>query len=249
MELRERLVADAEARGLRKRAGWIYQPLPGTHSTAFEATLDYRSHLEELFGPWVPHRGDLIEYLTFFDPPEIRELILDRDLISFSNGILSLSRMELYGHEEVAQWQGAERRGARHHIPRPLELDSSPGLATALPDLGLDPRIAEVFWALLGRCLFLVGESRGRALHCGRLEVYSRNREPPLRARKNRNPAQPVVAHLWPIGRARQGGDRGAGLCGSRNSAKTSRTTRKITKHPEESLEGGFEVHGVGEPD
>ena len=74
--------------------------------TVLKGQPDYRSN--------VRLAGDADVYLSKYDEDEFPNLVVDEDLLSFSNGVLILSKNEFMANEEAEQL--LRGRVARHHV-------------------------------------------------------------------------------------------------------------------------------------
>ena len=176
----ERLVAKVEAyasqRSLRKAARTVYRPVPGC-PCAYEVFLKFKPFVQLVlrgdpdYRKSVRRATEIEAYLDTYDEEPFPDLVRDRDLLSFANGVVELStgRFVPYGTVGAAHPGGEypdaalefEGRVARHHIPLPWTGDTATPLldkvfATQYPDEG-DGR-PETLCALIGRLLFKVNQ-------------------------------------------------------------------------------------------
>jgi phage/plasmid-associated DNA primase len=160
--LQSRMCKNAREGRLRKRDGCVWHPVPGapcsyTRGETYGEYLNRIFEKDKIFHANVKVRRDLIEYLTEYNPTDIKNFVPDRDLLSFRNGVLSLSTGRLFPHDDAS----LAGRIARRH----LDLDWTGSTETPLLDQVLSfqfsPEVAEVLCALLGRCLFQVNQLDG----------------------------------------------------------------------------------------
>lgn len=166
--IRNVLLAAGVRDRLRKGGGNVYQPVEGC-PCAYIKHSDYKLFINTQLQNDTLYHSDpgnfkkLMEYLTnFVMVQQIPEYHPDRDLLSFSNGVLQLAAGVFTEYEGIdAAAEGLSQRVARHHIPYPYTgLIATPLLDTIL-DAQFEPDVAELLFALLGRCLFTVGQRDG----------------------------------------------------------------------------------------
>lgn len=161
--LRDTMWEAAAKDGLRKLDGDVYEQIAGA-PCAYVKVHTYRSFIVRLFADnrvyqRDPRRyDDLIKTLTNSETQHMPWLEVDRDIISFSNGVVQLATNVFTPYLGMDMESPLACSAARHHIP----LDYTGSTDTPLFDLILlaqfGPDVAEVLCALVGRCLFKVKE-------------------------------------------------------------------------------------------
>ena len=165
MRLRDIVLAYAQEHRLRKLDGHMWRPVAGC-PCAYEVGEPYTEFLDDLlndnaeYHANIRHQDEVVKYLKRFSPPACRNLKGDRNLMSFSDGVLVLSEARFVpytgGRDPPAGFEG---RVARHHIPAPYA--ARPSHDTPLFDALLlhqmEPAVVHTLHVLLGRLLFPVG--------------------------------------------------------------------------------------------
>lgn len=165
--VRGKLLDHALSLGLRKRDGMVYSPVPGcpcayTQMCNFKDYINLVLHDEPLFSE-VPKRFDeCVSILTNQNKmTKMPELVCDRDLLSFSNGVLQLATATFNIYSDMDPECELARRVARHHIPFPYMGSAETPYLDQILDAQFDKDVAEVLCALIGRALFTVGQLDG----------------------------------------------------------------------------------------
>ena len=144
----------------------VYKPVPScplayqpymTHGEYIQFVLDEDEEFREN-----PNRfKDLETYMTKYNPRSFRNINVDRDLLSFSDGVLVLSSLAFIEYSDHAEIDSLGDRIARHHIPSPYlaasrETPLFDSLFTCQFDDG-DGRL-EIMYSLIGRLFFKVNQ-------------------------------------------------------------------------------------------
>jgi hypothetical protein len=159
-ELRETLMAHAQARRLRKAHGHVYEPVPGC-PRAFVQGPTYGDFVNRVLGREPaylrsPRRyDDMLKFLTNYRPAQMPELEHDPCLLSFSNGVLHLSNMrfEPYSQASPPSLSSPALPAARHHIPGAWTGSPHTPLLDRVLAHQFEPEVADILCALLGRTL------------------------------------------------------------------------------------------------
>lgn len=106
---------------------------------------------------------ELVKFMVTYDLAEIPWYKPDRNIISFSNGVLQLAGGDftLYSDLDAAEEGGLASRVARHHIPQPYTGCADTPLLDIILNAQFEPEVAELLLALIGRSLFQIGEREG----------------------------------------------------------------------------------------
>jgi hypothetical protein len=122
--LRCKLEDIAASRSLKKHGGYVYEPVPGC-PCAYTSGQDYdvfiRSELrgDPKYTSNVHRFEELRKYLQLYDEVKFPFIEFDRDVISFSNGILELSKGIFTTYESLSPGHPKAKCVARHHIHLP----------------------------------------------------------------------------------------------------------------------------------
>jgi hypothetical protein len=121
----------------------------------------FRDFLNELLldePSYLPTRvqDELVKFLTNYHPRECRNIVRDRDLLSFSDGVLVLSEARFVPNDAASE--ELQGRVARHHIDREFTGSEATSAMDRILSAQLAPEVAETLWAMIGRLLFRVGE-------------------------------------------------------------------------------------------
>lgn len=159
--VRDKLVADARGKKLRKRGGDIYEPVADC-PCAYVVKCTYEKFITSVLrGDAVFRRStkryrELLEYITVYDEEELPLLVVDRDIMSFSNGVLRLTT------GVFSRYTGMDTETAklvaRHHICQPYLESTTTPLLDRILDAQFSKEVAHVLMALIGRCFFTVGQ-------------------------------------------------------------------------------------------
>ena len=168
MRLRDEMLRTAKGDKLRKLGTNVWRPVEGCMYAYLEgesfrefinATLDDTKE----FHSRTTHYDELHDYLLKYNPKDIRDMVFDRDMLSFRDGVVVTSpdrpeiRFVRYDDPAVLT---LSKKIARHHIDH--EYLANVGAPTPLFD-GLlaeqfPPDVVHVLLILLGRLLFPVGQ-------------------------------------------------------------------------------------------
>ena len=165
--IRDAMLRESVARGLRKAGEVVFAPVEGT-PCGFAPLCSYEDYVGEVL------RGDRVylanprrheEALKFLRSyrklDEFPEFEPDRDLMSFSDGVLHLPDAVFYAAEAAASEPRLAGRAARHHIPMPFcGAEGTPMLDRVL-DAQFDADAKQLLLAMIGRLLFCVGQLDG----------------------------------------------------------------------------------------
>jgi hypothetical protein len=167
-KLREKALAVAKDAALRKLSGHVWRPVPGC-PCAYSMAESYKDYLNETLDQENAYHSrtamqrELIEYLTNYNPQGMRDIVFDRGMMSFSDGLLVTSmdstdmRFVPYGTDE-ANHIATQGRVARHHIDLPFAPPSTPTpLFDGVISKQFSPEVAGTLMVLLGRLMFPVG--------------------------------------------------------------------------------------------
>ncbi|MEW5314996.1 MAG: hypothetical protein WDW38_006453 [Sanguina aurantia] len=164
--IRDKLDAYASSHGMRKLDGNIYAPVEGC-PCAYVISCTYEEHIttvlrgDELFKSNPRRFDELMKYLTNYNEEELPVLKTDRDLISFSNGVVELLTGLFTPYQGLDPGGDMSKRVARHHIPHEYSGATETPLLDLVLDAQFDREVAEVLCALLGRAMFRVGQLDG----------------------------------------------------------------------------------------
>ena len=164
--IRDVMLHQSCLRGLRKAAEVVYEPVPGS-PCGFAPLCSYDDFVGEVL------RGDRVymanprrheEALRFLRSYRkldgFPELEPDRDLLSFSDGVLHLPDARFFPNADLAGSTLAAR-AARHHIPLPFEGEQETPMLDLVLDAQFDPDVKLLLLAMMGRLLFRVGQLDG----------------------------------------------------------------------------------------
>ena len=152
---------EAASKGLRKSSEHIYVPV-ATCPLAFERGEEFKVFLNRVLNDTpLYHRRtrylrELLDYLQNYDPPECRNIVVDQDLVSFSNGVLQLSSRTF--HETDRMPADFASKVARHCIPQPYTGSHETPLLDRILLAQFGHEVAEALCAMLGRCMFKVNQ-------------------------------------------------------------------------------------------
>lgn len=164
--IRDKLDAYASSRGLRKLDGRIYEPVQGC-PCAYVIKCTYEEHItsvlrgDELFKSNPRRFDELLKYLQNYNEEDLPVLKTDRDLVSFSNGVVELVTSTFTPYDGMDPTSVTAKRVARHHIPLAYTGATDTPLLDNVLNAQFDSDIAQVLCALLGRSLFKVGQLDG----------------------------------------------------------------------------------------
>ena len=173
-QLRDIVLQSASSGRLRKYGGRVMRPREGA-PCAYETAEEFRQFLNETLEMHEAYherpsmQRDLVEYLTNYNPPLMRDLVWDKSLVSFDNGVLELpgkSRQSQpltfhsAGSEGFAQLI-SEGRVASHHVagyyPTGEQAPPTPLFDRILLDQ-MSPGMVTMLKAFIGRLHFSVGQ-------------------------------------------------------------------------------------------
>lgn len=162
--IRDKLLNYAESKGLRKRAGYIYQPVEGclcafTQRCTYDKLINEALKDNETYNNNPKRFDEVLKYLQNYELTKLPQLEPDYDLVSFSNGVLQLSTHAFQLYSAIDS--DAEHRVARHHIPLPYDQDPGTPLLNQILDSQFERGVSEILCALIGRMLFDVNSLDG----------------------------------------------------------------------------------------
>jgi len=167
-KLQKAISTVAVASRLRKLGDRVWRPVPGcpcayVEAETFREFLNLTLNHEATYHERPSLQRELIEYLTNYDPPWMRNVVFDRGMISFCDGVLLTppDRLEFrflsYG-DPACEGGIPTSLVARHHIDLPYAPATS---ATPLFDSVLShqfpPDVSRTLMTCLGRLLFPTG--------------------------------------------------------------------------------------------
>jgi hypothetical protein len=166
--LRDRMMRHAASERLRKLGDHVWRPVSGA-PCAYERGETFQEFVNELFvdEPMYYARttrthDELLKYLRNYNPPEMRNIVRDRDLLSFSNGVLRLRDARFVPISPPGLLAPEELTGriARHHIPHSYTGEIETPLMDKLLACQFEEGDGQVetLYALMGRLLYRVKE-------------------------------------------------------------------------------------------
>jgi hypothetical protein len=161
--IRVKLMEKAQEQNLRKLDGFVYERVPGC-PCAYKQRCSYGNYINDVLkGDMVYHGNpkrydEAIKYMENYRVDEMPELVVDRDLMSFSNGVLEITTGLFRGYVDIVH---EERRVARHHIDKDFDGSCDTPLFDKVLDRQFDKEVAQVLCAMLGRLLFTVNRLDG----------------------------------------------------------------------------------------
>jgi hypothetical protein len=163
--IRVKLLNAAQEQGLRKLDGFVYERVKGC-PCAFKQRCTYGDYINTVLKGDEVYLGnpkrykEAVEFMENYRVDEMPELVVDKDLVSFANGILQLSSGSFTKYDDY----GAERsdgRVARHHIHKEFDGSKETPLLDKVLDCQFDKDVADVLCAMMGRLLFPVNKLDG----------------------------------------------------------------------------------------
>lgn len=165
--IRTKLLNNAQDHGFRKRAGIVYRPIEGC-PCAFVQHCDYKRFITDVLAsdPLYAGKGKILDealkYLTnYTGEKRMPELESDRDLISFSNGVLHLSNTTFIPYTDVEEDCELATKVARHHVPHVYTSSPLTPLLDVILDAQMNKDVSEVLCALIGRSFFKINQLDG----------------------------------------------------------------------------------------
>jgi len=157
----------AKEHRLMKANNTVYEPVPGS-PCAYRELCDYKQFVNRSLKSNRKHAGlirkhprhvdDCIKYLNnLIEEEDMPDYIVDKDLLSFRNGVLRLSTIEFvpYG----SNFEILHGKVARNHIDCDYEASSdTPNIDKVLDTQFEDEDVKRIFFALVGRLFFEVGQ-------------------------------------------------------------------------------------------
>lgn len=153
----------AEAGRLRKKDGWVYEPIPEC-PCAFVAMCRFHKYINMVLGNldsfthYARAFKDAMAYLEERESDRMPLLEPDLNLLSFRNGVLQLTTAVFTEYEGMDLASPIAKRAARHHIPHDYTGQRDTPLLDVIFSAQFDADVAEVLCALCGRLLFKVGQ-------------------------------------------------------------------------------------------
>eukprot|EP00798_Chlamydomonas_sp_ICE-L_P015064 gene15064-biopygen24116 len=156
----------AKARRLMKGNGKVYEPIEYC-PCAYRALCDYEEYVNKSLkhNPETykmlrmhPSRGkSCVEYMRFLTEEEsMPQYTVDKDLLSFSNGVLRLSDMRFVPYDgDTSSVMG---KVARHHVDCDYTASTDTPIIDKILETNFDGEVASMFYAMVGRLFFEVGK-------------------------------------------------------------------------------------------
>jgi hypothetical protein len=163
--IRVKLLDRAQEQGLRKLEGFVYERVPGCQC-AYRQKCTYGDFINGVLKGDEAYLGnpkrydEAIKFMENYRVDEMPELIIDKDLISFSNGILQLSTGTFTEYDGMVT-DKSDSRVARSHIDKVFDGSKDTPLLDKVLDCQFDKDVAKVLCAMLGRLLFAVNKLDG----------------------------------------------------------------------------------------
>lgn len=161
--IRVKLLDHASRRRHMKADGFVYEPVPGC-PCAYRQLCTYEEYInltlegDAVFNSNPKRFREAMEYMKHYRVKQMPEHKPDRELLSFRNGVLSMSDVAFTPNADIVAAHPLHARVARHHI----DLEFTGGTDTPLLDAVLDAQferdVAQLLCALIGRLLFPVGK-------------------------------------------------------------------------------------------
>lgn len=165
--IRMKLLDYATKFRLRKKDGFVFKPVDGC-PCAYVVHANYPDFIndvlmdDEIYFRNPKRFDEALKYLTNYKDRQLPSLVVDRDLISFSNGVLHLESLDFTEYSSMMQFpeqhQELFNRVARHHINHIYTGSTITPVLDEVLDYQFDHSIAELLCALFGRALFKVGQ-------------------------------------------------------------------------------------------
>lgn len=165
-ELRECLVQAAREHNFKKVAGFIYRPLADC-PCAFEVYKDYEAFINEylashpLMKKNIRRFDELMKYLTKIDEPDFPFLVRNRNVISFTNGILFINERSFI---EYANYNPDERIVARHHINQNFHHSMDTPQFDAMLEYQFEKDVCRFMYFMIGKMFFKVREKENYSI-------------------------------------------------------------------------------------
>jgi hypothetical protein len=159
--LRVSILSYASQRRMKKVCGFVYAPVEGcpcahkpVHQYAEFVNLVLKGDPLYLRNP--RRFDEMMKFMQNYEVDEMPKYVPDRNLLSFSNGVLSLmdAAFTPYAGMEPAMCSLI----ARHHISQPYTGDVATPLLDTVLSAQFEPDVIEVLFALIGRLFFAVGQ-------------------------------------------------------------------------------------------
>lgn len=157
--IRDKLLEHAKAHAYRKRNDFIYAPVPNCPCAyvQFRSFKDYINDVlweDDAYTRNPKRHEELIKFLTNYRTPKLPDLEVDRDLVSFTNGVLQLSTITFAPY--TIRPFPLEGKVARHHIDGMWTGSQETPMLDVVLNAQFDTDVADLLCALLGRALFRV---------------------------------------------------------------------------------------------
>ena len=156
--VRDTLLDHAEAHRHHKRDGTVFAPVPDC-PCGFQPMCTYEEYInevlqnDEVFHANPIRYDQLFKYLTNYKIPRMPNLVVDRNLLSFRNGVLHLTTLDFHSYES-----GFRGPIARNHVDAEYTGDLQTPALDVIFDAQFPREVADVLCALAGRLFFNVGE-------------------------------------------------------------------------------------------
>eukprot|EP00798_Chlamydomonas_sp_ICE-L_P013150 gene13150-biopygen2098 len=146
--------------------GKVYEPIEYC-PCAYRALCDYEEYVNKSLkhNPETykmlrmhPSRGkSCVEYMRFLTEEEsMPQYTVDKDLLSFSNGVLRMSDMRFVPYDgETSSVMG---KVARHHVDCDYTASTDTPIIDKILETNFDEEVASMFYAMVGRLIFEVGK-------------------------------------------------------------------------------------------
>lgn len=158
-QIRDTLLEYAAPRNHHKRNGEIFEPVPNC-PCGFQVVAEYAPYItgvllhDKVFHSNPKYHGMLTDYLQKYQIPRLPDLVVDRHLLSFRNGVLNLATTVFTPYPS----SNLEGCMARHHIDADYTGSEETPTLDIILDAQFDRDVSEVMCALAGRVYFQVGE-------------------------------------------------------------------------------------------
>eukprot|EP00798_Chlamydomonas_sp_ICE-L_P026636 gene26636-biopygen3059 len=175
----------AKDRRLMKGNGNVYEPIESC-PCAYRVLCDYQEyvnkslkHNPETYKMLLMHpsRGNgCVKYLQKLNQEErMPQYTVDKNLLSFSNGVLCLSDMRFVPYDVIG-------KVARHHLDCDYNASTDTPIIDKILKTNFDDEVASMFYAMVGRLFFEVGKHDNwkvkpylrRIMETGEIATYHR---------------------------------------------------------------------------
>eukprot|EP00798_Chlamydomonas_sp_ICE-L_P000957 gene957-biopygen2286 len=162
----DQMLEFSKDRRLMKGNGNVYEPIESC-PCAYRVLCDYEEYVNKSLkhNPETykmlrmhPSRGkSCVEYMRFLTEEEsMPQYTVDKDLLSFSNGVLCLSDMRFVPYDgDTSSVMG---KVARHHVDCDYTASTDTPIIDKILETNFDGEVASMFYAMVGRLFFEVGK-------------------------------------------------------------------------------------------